>query len=307
MPSSDYYSSIDKAEMSVVDNNLVQANKHYKKSLFNCKGCFASDYFSAFKVAWEIRDLEFANYNASKLIEKGMPLHFFEQYELIKNDTQRWDELISMANKNRFINNKYRRELELMFDDDQCERSIKSHDRSHIAIVDSINFIKFKNLVTNNGFPSESSIGIESTINNTGIKPSPFRILLLHFSQRQFMGIDSLLSELLKNNIIKPEEYVTYKPFLNSKEFDYYSFPIISMNDTLFTYKLDDSRVAKVNKLRKNIGLYSIGNQIQKMQYNIDTPERKFRISPFFSVQILPNFPQSVKDSLLKPLAEWRK
>ena len=73
-----------------------------------------------------------------------------------------------------------------MHNEDQIARYDRNN-RQLINQIDSINYLKFKELIQEYGFPSEEIVGIECTENKKGIAPPPYHILLMHFAEHRYI------------------------------------------------------------------------------------------------------------------------
>jgi hypothetical protein len=201
----------------------------------------------------------------------------------------------TIAESQKNIDKNYREKLEQMFYDDQAVRQ-ERQGRQAINNVDSVHYIEFKRMVSQYGFPTENLIGVKCTETNNGIQPSPYDLPLMHFSQRRYKNVDSLLDAALKENSIQPHWYAYFTAHLG-KPINYYISPIVVMNGEYYTYHLNDSLLAEVNKHRRKIGLSSIDNQIRKIKYRLNNPQSQFRL--FGPIEYFPNLPKLIQDSIL--------
>ena len=290
---------INRAEISIINENYSEACYYYKKS-FKINGGSSNDNYNALLCALELKDVSFVDYNAKRLVEKGICTNFFDQFSDIKNDKIYLNKIKNMKESNQNINWNYRNELEKMLSDDQNVRPINKSNSAIAKIVDSVNFVKFKILVEKYGYPSESMIGIKCSENLKGIAPQPQNILLRHFFQRHYFELDTLLFKALKTLQITPEEYATYTYFKNAPNTRCDISPISKIDDKYYVYKTSDSLSLALEKNRKSICLYSRKDHIEKMKFNQTKNSKEFRISPFTAINSFSGFPSEIKDSLIK-------
>ncbi len=171
------------------------------------------------------------------------------------------------------INNKLRKEIELLCDDDQLARSNRKEkndeDDKGVTEVDSINFIKLKNIISKYGFPGEKLIG-EST---------ELTILLLHqckksnSKKRNLNYLDSVMKLAVINDQYLAAKYAHWVDF---KESFIFRNPLVygGVFDEIAYGKIRD--VKNVDKRRSEIFLVPLGLEVKF--FNIIAPkEYKFK------------------------------
>jgi len=269
-----YFSFVNKAEQSIIIGDYMSADKYYKQALKGNLG-FADHYFNAFKVSMLVNDIDFAGYNARKLIEKGLCVDFFNIYPKIKNNDTIWNKLLLAKEQQKFIHYEYKESLELLLIDDQ---SIGRGIRDSTLKVFHNNYEKLKLLINKYGYPSESLIGITCTPNLKGYYVPPQDLLLLHSMQSGFNGVGDIIKSALEDRNMPP---YTFARIIcqNQNQFDYCIEPLIMINDTLYIPKICNISKAKINKERKKIGLPTIEMEINAIKYKIKNPENGFRLS----------------------------
>lgn len=284
-----YYYYTNLAELAIIDSNYSEASLWYKKAFKRNHPGFSDDYYNAFKVSVFDKDFDFTFKNAYELAERGMCLDFFNNYPILHQYPKQWKKLIAVVKTSSLnINQKYKASLGGLFNKDQVVRQNRDNQQK-ILETDSINYYEFAKLVESHGFPSEDKIGIECTENLLGIQPQYQKILLLHFAQNRFSGIDTLIFKALQQNQISPYEYAALKQFLNSSV-KYYPVPIVVINETFYTVRLDDSTKVTANKNRLEVGLSTLDEQILKVKYYWKNRANGFRmytpIDQFFGMPL---------------------
>jgi len=285
-----YYFYVNKAEQAIVDSNYVAAKTYYKKAFRKNNPGFADHYYNAYQVSILENDLEFATFNAKVLLSRGLCLDFFSAYPQIKNDSIIYKKLEEAYNSLN-VNYEYKNTLERMLSDDQA---IGRENLDSTLRVIHFNYEELKPLIKKYGYPAESLIGITCTPNRKGFYMPPQDLLLFHFMQRGFVGVDTILNEALSKNEINPYTYAQIMS-ADSKQTEYCIEPIIEMDDTLYIPKECNLKRKIIDKKRNEIGLPTIEQEIRIITYKLKFPNNNFRLpgtkATFF------DFPQSVKKS----------
>lgn len=271
-----YYAYINRAEMAIIKNGLSDALACYRNAFRYKVPGFAADHYNAFKVAVLENDIRFAYFNATHLVRMGYCIDFFESYPLLKEAPEQWQGLIALSQQAQHADRLYRNALDGMMNDDQSAR-LEGKSHPEINKVDSLNYLKFRKLIEQNGFPAESVIGIECTENMKGIQPQPYDILLTHFAQRRFSGVDSLMDEALKQQALDPYNYVRIGAALGRKK-RFLPSPIVKIGDGYYRGKISLAELAEINANRKSIGLPSLEDHIEKILYRFMNPDNGFRL-----------------------------
>lgn len=290
----DYYLFINTAEQNIIEKNYKKAQHNYL-SAFQCSHPgFADDYNNALKIASMVGDTSLAFYASKKLLERGMCLEFFQNFPLLLHDSLKWAKQVKDAHPGASkVNLEYRRTLFQMLNEDQDVRMDRVPDK--VSKADSLNFVKFKRLVNTFGYPSEELIGIECSDNLQGIKSQPQDLMLLHFSLRQYAGLDGILCQALSDNQISPYEYASFMSNLNSDTL-YFTSPVAEIKDEYYTFRFSsDSSKARINSYRAEIGLPPVEDQVKIILATIKNGKNGFRF--FAPIDRLPDdIPQRVID-----------
>ncbi len=285
---------INLAELDIIDGNYAAATKNYLKAFELSHPGFSDDYYNAFKVCVFTKNVDFAFFNAKKLLDRGLCLRFFDNYRFLLDNHQEWSN--HREKKKKQIILEYRWGLEDLLSKDQGNRT--DLDSITLAKVDSSNFYTFLTLYKKYGYPSESIIGIECSSSEKGINFQPQDVLFWHFKTRAFPEFDSVIVDGLNKGLIEPIEFARYRP---SKM--YYPTPVIRINNdsTFYTYNLSDSLFNVINNRRKEIGLEPIQDQIKKIKSRLRNEKMtEFRMPT--AIDHYPGVPLSLKEAYLKPL-----
>lgn len=265
--SSIYFSLINKAELAIVKANYPKAKKLYDKAFKTTAFQYSDDIFNALKVSEILKDNASVKAISQELMNRGLCPEFFEDIPAAAN--------LSMSpDINR--NEKFRFELEDLHNSDQDVR-YSNASRKEIRRVDSLNYLKFLDLVDIYGYPNEINIGIECSSNNKGIAPQPLGLLLLHFAQQKFTGIEKTLANMLKHDAIDPYQYGYYMGF-EKRDISFYAVPIVRIENKYYTYRHTKPRRKEINRKRQSYGMASIEDQIKKIRFRLaNTTEVNFR------------------------------
>lgn len=229
---------------------------HYKKA-FKYDKEFSDNNYNAYRVALTQKDKKFALYNAQKLIEKGLCIDFFNSVKEFKEDTIAWKKLVLSKKKQDKINYKYSHELDLLlFDDEAVGRENMSATKDQFEK----NYEKFKMLLSEYGFPSESKVGITCTTNLKGYYSPAFYVLILHFMQSGFDGVEEILEKALANFEIDPYTYAGLLQHSKNKKHSCIS-PIFIVNDHTYLPK-SCGDISSINTIRRKIGLPSVEKEV---------------------------------------------
>lgn len=296
-----YYKLVNRAEMFIVHQNYSEALNLYQKA-FKINEGFSNDSYNALLCAVELKNIDLVYFNARVLAEKGLCIDFFEQFQILKNNTKYWNKIVEIVDSKGKINIDYRIELERMLSNDQNIRPLRMDNSEAVKQVDSLNFMKFKKLVIQYGYPSERLIGIKCSENRKGIAPQPQRILLRHFYQNKYFSLDTFLLQSMKNLLIKPEEYATYSYFINAPNTRCDVDPITLIDKKYYVFTLTDSIKNAIDNNRNSICLFSREEHIEKIKFKETNNSKGFRIPQYSSINSLSNLPKDIKESLMKDL-----
>lgn len=288
-----YSTYVNRAEMAIIENDPGRALACYRKAFRYKNPGFASEHFNAFKLAIQVKDIDFAFSNAMQLAKMGYCIGFFEQYPVLKEHPGKWGELASLAQSELPVNLEYRNTLWDMFQEEQTAR-LEGKPRPEIRAIDSLNLLKFRRLIRQYGFPSEDVIGIECTDNLRGIRPPAYFIMLLHFAQAEFQGVDSLLLEALEGQKLSPYYYAFFEVHFSQRG-RYMPSPVIRVGDDFYVERISEARLKAVNENRRAIGLPSVEEHIKKIKFAYRNPNNGYRL--YTSVDAIFDVPQEVIDA----------
>lgn len=295
-----YHDFINLAELAIIRDDFQTAKIAYKKA-FQCPHPgFTDDFFNALKVSILCQDMDFSYENAEKLARLGICEDFFNQFDWIRKDSIKWANLMVLIEQKSNVNHEYREILEDMFNEDQSIRGDRSKPE-RIENVDSLNYQLFKELVQRYGYPTAHNIGIECSNNLRGIQYLPQEVMLTHFSQRKYLGIDTLLLEAWRDKKICPHICADYLELFGYTT-KHYPVPVVKIEGALYTFRMSDSLRNIVNENRKEFGMESIEDHILKIKYKLDHQETNFRF--FTSIHQFPMFSQQWVDTTFIKL-EW--
>lgn len=295
-----YFKTINKAELAIIKGNIKKSNQHYKKAFKNNEKGYAEDYYNGLKSALIVGDIDFAYYNANCLAEKGICRDFFEQFDPLKKDEVKWQQLMQTVDSSGInLNLEYRRVLEEMFSIDQTVRFDRKN-REEIRRIDSLNYEKFKELISLYGFPTEEAIGIGCSENRKGIQFMPYSLPLRHFSQRRYAGLDSILINALNQNQIQPYYFFDSMGALGNKDWKVYIDPVVKMNEVYYTYNLDKKEVRDMDEKRRKMGYIPIEEQIKKIMFRLNDNKEGFSLTA--PIEIFPNMPELLERGILIPI-----
>ncbi len=288
-----YFTYVNRAEMAIIKNDPGRALACYRKAFRYMNPGFASEHFNAFKVAIQVKNIDFAFSNAMQLVKMGYCIEFFEQYPVLKEHPAKWGELASLAQSELPVNLEYRNTLWDMLNEEQAAR-LEGRPRPEIRAIDSLNLLKFRRLIGQFGFPSEDVIGIECTDNVRGIRRPAYALMLLHFAQAEFEGVDSLLLEALERKKISPYSYASVEIHFSQKQ-RYMPAPVIRVGDDFYIERVSEARLKAINENRRTIGMPSVEEHIEKIKYAYRNPNHGYRL--FTSVDAIFDVPQEVIDA----------
>ena len=285
-----YWDKINRGELEIINGDYASAKKYYEESLKNERFVFSDNLYNGLQISIELGDTLFGIKNAEKLIQLGICEEFFSANDFLKT-------IYEYANKEiKSTNKAYRYALEEMFNADQEIRQ-SGGTRALRNKVDSLNFVRFQELVIAYGYPTDQKIGIDCSTNNKGISPPLHHILMTHFSQHRYEEVLKILKKALSEGEINPYHFSDYRYLYDIH--DSYPNPIVRIGSQYYRYKLSEAQRNKANQLRRSIGMSSIEEQINKIEYSLEN-DRGFR---FFTP--INNFPDSLfPDSLMNELFE---
>lgn len=283
-----YHRVVVEAEKQYMDKNYREAIKSYKNAFSYYNG-FSIDRYNAMLLAEKLNDLSMKKKCMLFFKEHGICNDFFEQFsdmnveKILKNEESKTNQALT-------------KKIDSIYLIDQSIRLQKGSSEAAIQRVDSVNFIFFKKFVNEEGFPSESLIGIECSNNKKGFMKAKIHTLLKHFCQRKQKDMYKILENALHKGEMNPEEYAYYYSFLGN---DIYAIePLVVLDGEKYIIINNDSLLLKVNGLREKIGLFSVEDHINKILYKLNNPSEKVRMLGFPGIANFSSLPSNVKEDM---------
>lgn len=269
-----YFYLINQAELKMVDNDYKKALYFFKKAFLVNKKSFGKDYYNACVCGALAGKKSVAIKLMKKLISKGVSLSFFERKDIFNG--------IVVANRRALakispikIDTQLKERLELLYQKDQL---LRGRSDSYTTLDDTIKKIDAGNvselleIINDFGFPDESHIGLNDTLNLS----LPHYIVIRHQTPPyQIYNFTDILTKASKEGKLLP--YIaSYLIDLVSGQ-DIYGFPIIfrvvDQKDMTFEDFIDDKKyeamvsqskwvyrnLSQENELRINNNRYEIG------------------------------------------------
>ncbi len=284
-----YYRYTNKGLLSILDGQFEKSSVYYKKA-FKIDEGFAMDYYNALRVADTIQDHELAYLCAKRLAKMGESLEFLETIPILKSDQNIWNEIVLIKNNGLKTRNEvvYQKLLEMAELDQKVreyyheslppeEEIIKEKIRDK---TDSLNFIEFKKIIKEFGFPSMKKLAL-------GIRLPPYHILILHFSLSKYDGIIDLLYSAFKNFDISNLEYAYYIDKIKGG-LEYRREPVVKIGNNYYYYLLNKVQLKEVNNHRKKVGLLSYEDNVKLIVDKLKKTS-KLKYSYAYNIDILPS------------------
>lgn len=300
-----YYPHINKAELAITRNDFPAAISHYKKAFASVKNGFARDYRNAVLCSIQTENDPFVFELLEKIALKGVDKKYFEDSAFISLHGKReWSNLMKSQDRlnKKFLatsNQALLRELEAMHERDQFfrekEGSYEVYDDT-IAKIDIENALRFQEIVKENGFPDEETIGAFRHESK-----APYNIILHHHAQNlsrkeeRYKHLPSLSPEIIeaaKSGKCSPAMAGYLLALENNPSLNYGAWGInrLSVNGVLKPYFLLDKhpqdKVKEIDQKRASIGLESLEEFQAKCQYWLDHPDTPFVLSCQMNVNI---------------------
>lgn len=270
----EYYPTINKAELSIIDKQYEIALKYYQESFNNVRGGFLNDFKNAIICASFLNEEKIILQYFDSLLVRGESPSYLETNVFSKyNKKRKWRKILEAKTKNidkyhKAINKEYRIELEKMLETDQESR--KTGEKVYETDIE--NAQKLKKLIDMYGFPSEKIVGIKSLKLNFEYK-YPYHILLLHY-MRLCKTYDDLYSfrETIKQAIKVGKIDIHLGSFLLDQELgnDYYFSAMFFNIKGWYIPDFSEKDKESINQRRKELGLESIDDYIKKMTFDTE-------------------------------------
>lgn len=200
------------AEDLIMQSNYIDAKNIYY-DLSQKSELWEKDMINGLLCSLESKDIEKSSYFIQKLLERGAPPEYFEN-ELSKYDffkSKKWEELKnnrpSFNRESNLITT-----INRMFEIDQKGR-IAGGDS--IEIVDFKNYLLLKNIVKNEGFPTEKSMGFDYKPKGYETQ-SNFDVLMIHAIKSRPYEWGEYLPQLFKERKISQSGFIYYSGLAKS-------------------------------------------------------------------------------------------
>lgn len=260
-----YYRYTNKGLLAILDGKFKKSSAFYKKAFKNDSG-FSMDYYNALKVADTLKDIKLAYFCAIRLAKIGEPINLFDKFPVLKSDKDLWNEIIVVQNNSvKYRDDGLYQKIKDMSDLDQKVREYYHESLSQEDIIlkekvknniDSLNYIEFRKLVKEFGFPSEKKLAIGSSLN------PPYKILLLHFALHKYDGIIDLLNTAYDNFEISNLEYSYFIDNIKGG-LEYRTDAVVKINNKYYSHLFNKEQLRKVDKHRKKIGLLTYKDNVR--------------------------------------------
>lgn len=158
----EYYNTINKAEIHIVNGNLTLAKEKYEIAFKANKEPHAKDIFNNMQVLIKLKDYKnaYANYNILECFRYEFEKDFF------KSNFPPNLKFKEKECKNK-IDYSYKKTLDSLFEKDQYFRKLSTGNykkyQKEMTEGDSLNATKLYQLIQKKGFPNEYNIGLSSS------------------------------------------------------------------------------------------------------------------------------------------------
>lgn len=285
-----YHMLINKAELKILENKFDKSAILYEKAFCTHNG-FAIDLSNAFLTAYKCGNEELMKYAASKLIEKGTKINYFNQSRFSNLKTSDfWNEFLNSEYKisekkySQSINIQYRNSLVNLMKYDQEPRSPGLN--LNLEVVNQVVHDSLLYFLETYGFPSEEEVGIWFS-NDTFIKNiSPFELLVLHqFQSERGADFIQILKSAVRRGELKPIKLGFYAGILDDESINFgcldnNQIVLYQINDSL--YECSCKKMNIVNKRRKAFYLEPLETTLKKIKYYCEVSS-EFRLNISYS------------------------
>lgn len=281
----DYYETINKAKLSLIEDSLEKAIDYYVETLEKFDFVFARDCFNALEVASESGDLEKVNYFLRRCLKQGIEFNLLEQNSILTDfkKTSAWEEILADKDSlrsvyTRRVNWEVRNEINEIFSQDQEIRDLADKNRFNLFKLKKLNkqfeeldrklVLRIVEITKVHGFPGEQLIGLDEEsmhpkINSRKLTTGMPIVVLIHYYSQPNKSYNHLLIDEVKKGNLLNEHFATISDFQ-------YTYGKENSNETLcysmmFTPKLD---VEIIDRNREKINLLSISktNELKRKQ-----------------------------------------
>lgn len=286
----DYYKSINKAKLSLIEDSLAKGVNDYYDTFNQFDFAFARDCFNALEVASKIGDLDKVDYFLRRCLKQGIEFDLLQHNSILTDfkKTEAWkkilldkDDLRNAYESN--VNWEIRNEVNIMFAEDQAIRDLAHKNRFNIFKIRKLNkqfeeidrrlVLRILEITAEYGFPGEKLIGLDTRSMHSKIYADkltagmPIIILIHHYSQPNESYNPLLINEIAKGNLSN-EHFATISDFQykygagDHRESFCYSL--------MFDPKLD---IEIIDKNRQSICLLSLSKTNELKRKKIITPK----------------------------------
>lgn len=285
----EYYQGINKAKISLVEDDLEAAVTNYYQTFERFEFVFARDCFNALEVSSNLKDFQMIDYFLKRCLKQGVEFEHLQRDSMLYNykQTDFWTELLLVKDSLRAIyknnvNWEVRSEIIEMFTEDQRIRDLAHKNRFNIFRIRKLNrefeeidrklVLRLIEITKEHGFPGEKLIGIDNSNMHPKVHTErlsagmPIVIFIHHFSQPN-KPYNSILINEIKSGNLSNEHYATIADFqyIYGKE----KFGKALCYSQRFSPKLD---LEIIDKNRNKIELISVSNTKKLQRSKIITP-----------------------------------
>ncbi len=287
---SDYYQGINKAKLSLIEDDLQTSLTYYFETFEKFEFVFARDCFNALEVSSSLGDLKMIDYFLKRCIKQGIEFEYLEQDSALYNYKQTvfWTETLLAKDSLRLvyensINWEVRSEITEMFTEDQRIRDLATKNRFNIFRIKKLNkqfeeidrklIIRIIEITKEYGFPGEKLIGIDNNSMHPKIHTDrltagmPIIIFLHHYGQPNKSNNHILINEI-RSGYLSNEHYATISDFQHT--FGKEKFGKTPSYSLMFSRKLD---VELIDKNRKEINLLTVIKTDELKRKKLITPK----------------------------------
>lgn len=282
-----YFECINRAEVSLCQNDFTQADKFYELAFKLTDKPFGKDVFNAALVNGLLKDEQKLHTNLQTIINNSDELGFVESTFIDQYiSKENWDKLIQ--NRQIAYDELLRKEFKEILARDQLFRpQYDTHDDT-INVNRKINLTRIIALTEASGFPSHHELGYTEYLTRQN-----HYIVLHHTAQRRskdgsVMDLEPLLKKAIEIGRFDPELAIFYMNFQNDVEkgrFEVYStwqyyHPLLpdSLNKKIWLPKLDAQQISEANRIRKEWHANTLGEVAMKTFF-LTTTDLPFRFT----------------------------
>lgn len=275
-----YYQNINKAELSIVNDNFHFATKYFLSAI-QINDLFTQDAQNALICSIEIDDYGAANVFSKSLLKKGVPYSYFYKNEFLSNyiGSKEWD-MLKREGEHGQVNFLLREKIDSLLTLDQEFRHNYNDDfRDTVLIVDSLIKIEVLNIFENYGYPNDNIVGVEMHNDSTiDFSWNSFDIILIHqikSNKKQFIPI---LEEFLDIGKMSRKSFLSHsKNFFPYEKFKLNCFEavqglFIQVKDELFT--CGPEMEVEIDSNRKKYYLEPISELKLKVDFHYEVDSR---------------------------------